>query len=107
MPGSQAKLDPITVGDLRAVSVLVVSSDDSQIISATYTIVRRRDVAGVIWLNGSCAVDKASDGQYVNTATLIQFPTVDTYTVRFQLTWDDGQITNDVSAVVPVQALAN
>ena len=104
----KALLDPIAVGDQRPISVLVVPSDNGRIISATYSIVRRKDPAGTVWAPGGiCTITPATEGTYVATPVLITFPTVDQYTVLFSLTWDDGQVTNDVSAVVPVNPLVN
>ena len=102
----RALFEPIAVGDERPIVVEVSPSDDAGITSATYRIVRRKDPPGVVWdLGGPCLVQRQTCGFRIATPVYIFFTSEDTYTVQFQIVWDDLQVDNTVSAIVPVLAL--
>jgi hypothetical protein len=104
----KALFEPIAVGDLRPIVVEVTPSDNAAVTSASYKIVRRNDPLGVIWnLGGPCRLERVTCGYRLATPIFILFPTVDQYTVQFAIVWDDGQLDNSVSAIVPVLALPN
>jgi hypothetical protein len=99
-----AVFDDFAVGDIRPIVVEIEPSDDAQVASASYQIVRRSDPAGVVWDPGAaCVVKKVTCGFVIATPDLITFPTADVYTARFQITWDDGVVDNTVSASITVR----
>lgn len=98
--------DPIAVGDSRSISVRVNPNDEITADSATYTITRRKDPAGVVWdTGGACVVKNDNYGTLITLPDFIDFPTVDLYIVRYRIYWADGQIDNTVCAHIPVQAV--
>lgn len=104
----KALFEPCAVGDTRPIRVEITSADNARITAATYRIVRRSDAqTGAVWDAGGAATVTALPRGFEVATPAVNFPSSDTYTAQFQLTWDDGQLDNSVSAVVPVVALAN
>ncbi len=103
----KALYEPIAVGDSRPIAVDVTPSDDAQVTAATYRIVRRSDPGSVIWNAGGVASVSPITGGFTIATQPVIFPTADVYTAQFTLTWNDGQIDNTVSAVIPVALLPN
>ena len=101
-----ALYERIAVGDLRPIAVDISPSDNAQIVSATCYVTRRSDPCGVIWdAGGPCLISYITGGFRIATPDLIRFATADVYTVAFQIVWDDAQIDNSVTAIVPVTAI--
>ena len=94
----------IALGDFRPITVQVVPTDAAVLTSATYRVVRRRDPKGFVWLPEAPCVVTALTVGYQLATPLILFNAVDTYTVKFSLTWDDTQVDNSVRAVVIVRS---
>ncbi len=98
--------DPFTVGDSKPVSVRVHPGDEITALSVTYEITRYKDPCGVIYdPGGACHVVNDNFGTTITTPDFIDFPTVDTYFVRFKIYWSDGQIDNSVVAQIPVDSV--
>lgn len=103
----KAIFDPLTIGDSKPISILVVAGDENcGVESVTYTITRYKDACGVVFdPGGACLVCNTNKGTRITTPDYIDFSSVDTWYVHFRITWKDGQV-DLVDAVVPVNSLS-
>ena len=100
--------DRIAVGDQRAISVRVEPADENTATSVTYSITRRLDPPGYVWdPGGACTVTNDNKGTTITVPDLVEFPRVDLYTVRFVITWADGQVDHSVIAEIPCEDFTN
>lgn len=101
----QVTYDPIAVGDVRPVMVDVQPSDQPQAItSVTYTLFQKGAPQTVL-ASGACTITQEPNGYQRIATPAYTFNTTGYFIVQFKITWADGVVDYNLSALIQVEAL--